>query len=456
MPHPRIKRHPNQRLGAVLAKLAVLAVLLSTLQIADLIGALPAGAGVITPYLKTEAGYTDNVRFRNPPTVDSPFFRITPGFRWQMGQSPHEFDGFAEVSYIQYFNEPELSNFDGGSFAVNYIYSHSPRWQFYARTRGSATYNPAEITDTGELITIQPGEGRIDRISLQLGAIHRYGNFDRIEGGYIGSHTTYTDPTQENSWFQEAYLIWATRFSQVYELSVNSRFSETRYERTPNVDRARIRVDVARFMGPNKRAFVGVGFRTTRYDNPTEEARTAADYDIYTLGAGYSHRVSPRFDWEISAGYSFVEGDTDFNNAADQGFPVFDLRATYKGPTWDLTGYARADLSEFDTLGENSGLTSNQSVGLSYNNRFTQRWTLWANAEYTLNNYQQDPAAISSTQRGKVHNYRAQAGISYQFTKRTRLSLEYHHLTRDAEETDDDRSENRIMLRLYTEYPFRW
>lgn len=456
MPHPPTKRHPTKRPGAVLAKLAVLAVLLSMLQIADLPGAPQAEAGVITPYVKTEAGYTDNVRFRRDPVVASPFFRITPGFRWQKGQTPHEFDGFVEASYIRYFNATELSNFDGGSLAVNYLYTHSPRFQFYTRVRGTATYNPAEISQTGELITIQEGDGRIDRISVNPGAIYRYGNFDRIEGGYVGSYTTYTDPTQENSLFQEGYLIWSTRMAQVYELTVNTRFTNTTYERTPTVNRARIRADFARLIGPNKRAFVGVGYRATRYESSTEELRTASDYDIVTLGAGYSHQVSPRFDWEISAGYSQVTGDTNFNNAADQGFPVFDLRATYKGPTWSLTGYARADLSEFDTLGNNSGLTSNHMVGTNYNYRLTQRWTLWALAEYTLNNYQQDPNVISSTQRGKVHNYRGQAGLSYQITKRTRLSLEYHHLTRDAEETDDDRSENRIMLRLYTEYPFQW
>lgn len=454
MPHPPQRLLPGQRYRLV-AALAWRVLLLVLLPLTYLSGVQPAAAGLVTPYVSATLGYTDNVRFSQVARADG-FFKVTPGVRLKVGQKPHELEAFVDASYIHYFRLTDLSNFDGGNLGLNYTYSPSPRFQFYTRVRGTSTYNQAALNQQGDLVTIEPGQGRIDRISTTIGAIYRYGPFDRIEAGYTFSPTRHTDPTQEDSVFQEAFLVWASRMAVKYESTLRATVQHTTYDQTPDMDRARLDLQLARYFGPTQRVFANLGLNITRSESSSEVVTSARNYEVATAGLGYSHQVSPRFSWEGSAGWSQVFGNSEFNNAAGQGFPVFDLRTNYKGTVWDLNAYARADLSEFDALGNNTGLTANYLVGASFRYRYTQHWTFFALADYTINEYKQDPQFAETSQGGRVHNYRAQAGVTWQLAKYWRLSLEYHHLTRDAEETGDDRSENKVMLILYSEYPYRW
>ncbi|RJX34622.1 MAG: hypothetical protein C4525_06580 [Desulfarculus sp.] len=447
-PQPRIK----QGVAAALAAPILLWALSCLLGLSD---ASPAQAGLITPYISTSVGYTDNVRFSRTARSDG-FLRVAPGVRLHVGQKPHELDAFADLAFIQYFHLTDLSNFDGGNLGINYTYTESPRFQFYTRVRGTSTYDQTELSDQGSLLTVGPGQGRTDRIAATVGAIYRYGPFDRIEGGYTASRTTHTDPTQEDSTYQEAFFIWSQRMAVYYESTVRLHYDHTTYDVTPDTSKGRVELELARYFGPTRRGFVSLALEASRADSSSTVVTSARDYEIATLSVGFSHRVSPRFKWEGSVGWSQVYGDSNYNDAANNGFPVFDLRASYKGPTWDVMAYTRADLGEFDALGENTGLTVNHRVGVNFRYRFAPHWSAYANAEYALNNYQQDPIFAQTSQRGRVHNYLIDAGISWQLAKNWRLSLEYHHVTRDAEETDDDRSENRVMLTLYTEYPYRW
>ncbi|MEW5913760.1 MAG: outer membrane beta-barrel protein [Thermodesulfobacteriota bacterium] len=439
----------------MLAALAASVLLWVLSCLLGLSSATPAQAGVITPYISASVGYTDNVRFSRVAHSDG-FFRVTPGVRVHAGQKPHELDAFADVSFIQYFRLTDLSNFDGGNLGVNYTYTPSPRFQFYARARGTSSYDQTELSDQGSLITVGSGQGRTDRIGITLGSKYRYGPFDSVEVGVGASRTTNTDPTQEDSTYEEAYLIWTQRVAVVYETIVRLHFDHTTYDVTPTTDTGRAEFELGRYLGPTRRGFVSLAFNVSRAQSDDSNLTSGRDYEIVTVTVGFSHRVTPRFKWEGSVGWAQVYGNSTYNDAANNGFPVFDFRASYKGPTWDAMAYTRADLSEFDSLGDNSGLTVNHRVGFNFRYRFTPHWSAYANAEYALNNYQENPAITQTSQRGRVHNYLIDAGISWQIARNWRLSLDYHHVTRDAEETDDDRSENRVMLTLYTEYPYRW
>ena len=416
----------------------------------------PAQAALITPYLTFSAGWNDNIRLTEVPRSDF-FFKAGPGIRGYWKWPEQELTLSAYAAYAQYFSLADLSGFDSANVGINYLYTPSPRWSFSVVEQYTSTFDKPELSDTGELIGVRGGTGRLDRNTLTMTVIHRYSQFNRWEAGYTNTFTKGEDEDNQDTVFHRVRFSWSHRLGPMWEMSLGGSGVHTTYSDTPDENRGRGFARLTRLMGPNLRIWAEGDYamnRTAATDQETEDTR---NYEQLNFSAGISHNVTPRLDYQFSAGWSHVFGNNSSNNgAAGQSFPLLNAKIKYTGQRYTFSAYALADLGQFDYLGDNRGLAVSHRVGVSFVYRLAPKQDLNFSADYSRNDYvENEEIDIDSTQ-GVVNNYRFTARWNWQVHPKWRMSLEYYYLRRDSEQNNDDRQQNQVLLMLYTDFPFRW
>ncbi|MCF8097670.1 MAG: outer membrane beta-barrel protein, partial [Desulfarculaceae bacterium] len=439
--------------GAVLLHLTL--CLLASLALAL---CLPATArpAIISPYVTLTGGWSDNVRLTRVPRSDF-FLKAGLGINGQWKWPGHELLVRAGAQYAKYLDLTDLDGFDSANLGFNYQYTPSPRWQFMVSDTYTSTFDKPELSDTGELVTVRDTTGRVDRNTFSLKAKHKYSSTGSVEVMYTNTFTRGENEDQEDTDFNQAAINWNHHLTYQWELGMGVSGTRTNYQISPDEERGRAYARLTRLMGPSMRTYGQLSYAINRAtdedDQLTDDSR---NYETLSFEAGISQDVSRRLSWSFGAGWSMVNGNDQYNNAADKGFPLLNASVTYRGPRWNLTGYATADLGQFDYLGDNSGLAVSHRAGVTYGYRFTKFQNLNLTAEYVRNDYQESPIENLNSQQGIVNSYRFLARYTWQVHRHWRLSLEYSYLNRDAEVDDDDRQQNQVLLILYTDYPFRW
>ncbi|MCF8034410.1 MAG: hypothetical protein K9K66_18435 [Desulfarculaceae bacterium] len=432
-----------------------LAAIALALALQGLAPARVCRAAEITPTLKFTFGWSDNVRLIQVPRADF-FVKAGPGISAYWKWPGHQLRLSGAVLYAQYFTLSDLDGFDNASLGLNYTYDPSPRWQFFVRDTFTSNFDAAQLNDEGEFVTTRNNTGRQDRNSLMVGARYKYGPSDYFLATLTDNFTIGDNEGQNNALYNRLDLTWNSRITQDYELTLGASGVRTDYQTTPDEDRGRGFVRLTRLVGPTQQIWGETAYTINRAVTETDEVGSGRNYQIASINLGYSHQVSPKWDYLISAGWSYVQGDQQSNSAANQGFPIFNLSTTYRGQRWFLRAYATADLGQFDYLGDNSGLTVSHRAGLSWQYKFSRRQDINLNLEYARNDYQENALLDDTDNQGTVDSYRFIATYNWQIYRHWRITLEYYYLNRDAEIDNDDRQENRLMLILNTDYPFRW
>ena len=429
---------------------------LALLFLAWLLGpAALARAALITPYINFTGGWSDNVRLTQVARSDF-YIKAGPGIRGEWKWPGHEFIASGEVMYANYLDLDELDGFDSASLGAIYKYQPSPRWRFEANDRFTSTFDKAELADTGELVTVRGDTGRVDRNTMTLRLTHQYSQHNSISAAYTNTYTKGQDESQETSLFNRLFLVWTHRLNYHWEFQAGGSVVRTDYNESPDEERGRAFTRLTRLMGPAKRIWGELSYTINRASTETEVVGDSRNYQVTAFNAGIFYGVSPRLDWRLSTGWSYVNGDQQSNDAASQGFPTLNGEINYRGRRWRLRGYAIADLGQFDYLGDNSGLTVSHRAGISWTYNLTRLQSLSLTAEYVRNDYQQAQDIALTSSQGVVDSYRFIARWNCQLYRHLRISLEYSYLNRDAEVDADDRQQNQVLLMLYTDYPFRW
>ena len=415
----------------------------------------PARAAIITPYATLTGGWSDNVRLTRMPRADF-FLKAGVGINGEWKWPGHSLLVNAGAQYAQYLDLSDLDGFDSANLGFNYKYEPSPRWQFMFSDTYTSTFDKPELSDTGELVTVRDTTGRVDRNVVSLKALHKYSSTSSVDVMYTNSFTRGENDDQENTDFNQLAVNWTDRLTYQWEFSVGASGSRTNYQLSPDEERGRAYTRLTRLVGPRMRTYGQLSYAINRATTSDELVDDSRNYETLAFEAGVNHDVSPRLSWSFGAGWSMVSGNDQYNNAADKGFPLLNASVTYRGPKWDLTGYATADLGQFDYLGDNSGLAVSHRAGISYAYRFTKFQDITLALKYARNDYQENPTVNLNTQQGVVNSYNFIARYNWQVHRHWRLSLEYSYLNRDAEVDDDDRQQNQVLLILYTDYPFKW
>jgi hypothetical protein len=228
------------------------------------------------------------------------------------------------------------------------------------------------------------------------------------------------------------------------------------YERTEDINRTRGSASLVRMLGPTASAMLTLGYTQVRAETDNPSVRKARDYEVYRAGFGYSDKVSPTFQWNAAVGWSQVDGDRQANDAAGTGYPTFSADMRWTGQRWRFTVNAYKSLGEQEVIGENLGLTLAHGGGMSFSYDLAKRWRITADASYVHNDYKQDPSLAGLQPGEDTDSFIGSLILTWRLTRRATLAFNYRHLTRDSQNDDDDRTQNRLFLVLTFENPYRW
>ncbi len=419
-------------------------------------GQAPASAGMLLrPTLSLGAGYDSNVRLRANAVGDA-YATVTPGLNLEAGPPENKLVLSGQARFNQYLRHTELSQFDGGSLSARWLRRLSDKTTLVASNVFSATYDQAELDETGQLLQVRDDSGRRDRNTTALRLLHSLGPRSNLSGGYTYSVSTSTSDGVESAVYQRAELGWQQALGPDYSLGLNADASHDDFERSADTNRGGLGLRLARLLSQVSEVYLFGRAGVVRSLSDDAALRDARSYDTYTARVGYKSQLSQRLSLDVSLGGSLVEGDSRGNSAAGSVYPSADASLNYRGQTWLTRVYANASLGEYEALGQNSGLTDTRRTGVSFSWTPQQHWRFFGSADLILDDYKQDPNAAGTSGVGDVESVRLSALLSRQLSEHWWASLEYVFLNRDAERDQDDREQSRILFTINTEWPLRW
>ncbi len=427
---------------------------------AALLGALmgapaPLSAATFTPGISLGAGYDDNVGIAQQPRGDF-FWLARPKASLEAGRPENRFTALGSLDYAVYQRLSDQTRRENASLGMKYHLATSPKWSMDAENTLSSSYDAVEQTDTGELTRLRAAGGRHDRNVTSVRSQYNLGPQTFVNAGYSLGFNRGNDEQSEDSSYQRVDLGGGYRLNPDWRTELKLEGYRDDFEVSDDLLKGTAEARLARMMGPLREAFLSLGTGVVRSESAVPLKRDARDYDTYTAKLGYKAELSPRLGLEAAAGASQVAADEKYNSAAGKAYPAGNLVVTYKQPRWQLRGYVEYKLAEYDTLGENSGLTVTSRAGGSWLWRMAQHWMLTAQADLVHDDFQQNPAASGVTSSGDVDSVRLGSALSYQLARDWKLSLDYRYLNRDAEINTEDRSQNRVLMLLSADWPQRW
>lgn len=415
-----------------------------------------AGAGLIKPWAEAGLGYDDNVRLKQEARADG-FVQGTAGLTVDMGPETNRLELSGALTYAQYFRLTDESGIQSGNAGVRWRRRFSPAWMMELSNRYNTTVDPVEETDTGAIARVRNTSSRRDRDTTRIMGEYRWGDMSRLSAGYT---YTWTDSSEENddvANYHQVDMGFSQRLGTDHRVEADGKAVHDDYQTTPDVNRTNLSARLVRMFGPLREAFVGLSY--DRADSLSDDpvVTKARDYQTYGAQLGWVHKVSPALDYRLVGGWSQVDADSKANASSGKGYPTMDAKITYRQKKWEAEAHATASLGEYDFLGDNSGLTVTQRVGGSWRWNFAKHWFINLLADYIHDDYEQDPTlADTSGTQGVVDTTRVGMILRWQLSKDLALKLDYRYLNRDAEQDDDDRSQNRVLLLLTSEWPRRW
>jgi hypothetical protein len=413
------------------------------------------GAFHFTPFVRAELGYDDNVRLKQQARGDF-FITAKPGFSLEWAEPTSKLSLQGDISYSEYYRLSEYTQVDGGNGSLSWDYTPSPLWKFQVYDKYSSTYDPPEVDENGRLVYVRSDSGRRDRNLAGLTLRRNFGP-DSFVGGFLrSSQDTYSSDAVGNSQRYEGGLSAGHRLGPDWRLEAGGSYYYNDYEHSEDINQTQGTASLVRMLGPNRSAMLTLGYTQVRAETDNPLVRQARDYEVYRAGLGYSHKVSPTFQWNASVGWAQVDGDHQANQAAGNGYPTFSADISWSGQRWRFTMNAYSSLGEQEVIGENLGLTLAHGAGMGYSYDLAKHWRITANVSYVHNDYKQDPALAGLQPGQDTDSWVAGLMLSWQFARRASLALNYRYLTRDSQNDADDRSQNRIFLVLTYEHPYRW
>jgi hypothetical protein len=408
------------------------------------------------PTVSIGVGYDSNVRLTRNAVGDS-FVSERVGAVLETGPVHNSLRvrGYAEAR--QYLRRTDLNrDLDSAGLMAEWNYAPSPRWRFHLTESFTSTYDPVQLSETGELLRVRADSGRQDSNSLGLRVTHQYGERNSVFASATHQYNQGDTDEIEKSQYVRGEVGASHHFSANYRVDASTYFARDDFQRTPDTDRQSVDLRLVRMLSKKEEAFVRGSATLVRSLSEDSLVRSARDYETYTGQVGYKNAFSPAFTLETAAGWSVVEGDPTFNSAAGKGFPAVDFTLRYLQAAWSLSVYGRATLNEYNAEGQNSGLTDSRRIGANLEYKLSQLLTFNAFADFVHDDFKQDPRAAQTVMQGDVESYRAGASLSYRFTRDVYLVLDYRFLERNADLDSDDREQNLITLTVNSDWPRRW
>lgn len=419
-------------------------------------GASKGGLGdSITPYVSTTLTYDDNVRLMKNPRSDA-YLTISPGFRARVGRPQNQLSVNGRLNYSYYFRLHEYTQIEGGGLGVTYTREPSPNWRWQVSEYYNSTYDSAVVSEQGDLIRVQPGEGRQDQNTFQVSMEHQSSPRDSEYARYRHFYNTGTADDYEDNQGHRVEAGLSRKLGPKLQGDLKTTVGRDLYSNSSDVDRLQVEGTLAHYIGPSRQVFLTLGYNISQPVDETDESAKDRDYTVYTISVGHSWAVSPTFSWGASVGWSSIEGQTT-DVSRGRGDPIFSLWVRASGERWSFNARVESRFVDYSFAGDVSGLSYSHRASAAFSYSLARHWRFSVQAQYISNDYSKNQDINSINQSsGRVDTLQAGASLWWQLSRYSTLLLDYRYLDRDAEDDDDDRRQNRIMLVLNIQYPYGW
>lgn len=408
----------------------------------------------ITPFLNVSLSYDDNVRLRQNPRADA-YLTISPGFRAQLGRPQNRLTVNGRMNYSHYFRLKEYTQIEGGSLGASYVREPSPNWHWEVSDYFNSTYDSAVVTEEGNLIRVQPGEGRQDQNTFRVSVEHTASKRDSAFARYWHFYNTGTQEDYEDSQGHRLNLGFSRKLAAKWQGDAQLTAGRDIYSRSADANRMTVDATLSHYIGPSREVFLTLGYNISRPVDDNAPSANDRDYTVFTASLGHSWAVSPTFSWGASVGWSQVEGQVQ-DVSRGGGDPIFSIWVRTSGKRWQFNARVESRFVDYNFAGDVSGLSYSHRGGMSFSYELARHWRLNMVADYIMDDFSNREITLVNQNTGKVNTLHLGASLWWQFSRYSTLMLDYRHLDRDAENDNDDRSQNRIMLILNLQYPFGW
>lgn len=420
------------------------------------LAATASRAMIVTPGVTVGVGYDDNVRLQSPPKSDF-FGLVRPSLSLDAGNRANRLTAVGSLDYAHYFKLSEYTRIESGRANVRYHKEFSGATAVDVYNNYTTTYDPADLSETGELVRVSSTQERRTHNTTGVAIQHALDPISRLGAGYQFGYSNSSDELDEEVYMQSGYFSWLQALNPHHHAQLVLKGKYDKWEVSPDIEEGSAEGTWFWLPDLRKTASFTAGASSLRAKDNDAQVNQARDYDLYWASVGFDHRFSPSFQWMVGLGWSYVNGDPGANTAAGSGYPTAQARIIYHGELWDLELYGRSSLDEYDAVGENSGLTKTQAVGLRWRRALAIHWNLTLYADYIRDDYQQDPRqARTSQNRGVADTSRLGTLLTWDIQRDVTLGLDYRFLDRNAENDDDDRQQNRVLLYVDYRWPMLW
>lgn len=417
-----------------------------------------AWAGIIfTPSISAGVGYDDNVRQQKARRGDG-FVTTRPAATLEAGKPNNLLQVSASAQFDKYYRLRQYDGFQNGDITARWRYLPSRIWAFEVYNAFSSSYDQEEIDETGGFTRVRPASGRRDRNTTGFRVTRLMGpGGSQLTAGYSYSITRNENPTLEDQATHHADLGLTYRLSPRYRASLFLTGDQDDYERSSDVQRGTAEARMAYLFNSHDEVWAGGVVGGSRSLSDSGSIREGRDYTYYSPRLGFKKAFSPKWELEGYGGVTYVEGEKSANSASGEYAPVGSLQLTYREKLWLFRISTLASMDENQSLGQNTGLVDRKQVSASLDARPAARWRLGFGADWVRDDYKQNQrAGISPTTLGYAEYWRFYSLASYQLTQHWSVKLDYRYLTRGSENDTDNLEQNRVVLSMDYELPFRW
>lgn len=419
---------------------------------------LPAGAGIIfTPSISAGVGYDDNVRQQRVRRGDG-FVTARPAATLEAGKPTNLLQVAASAQFDRYYRLHNYDGFQNGDITARWRYLPSRIWAWEAYNTFTSSFDQAEFDDTGNFSRVRQPSGRRDRNTTGARLTRLLGpGGSQITAGYAYTITRNEQPTVEDQTGHHADLGLAYRLTPRYRANLNLSADQDDYERSSDVQRGTAEARLAYLFNSLDEVWAGVVVGGSRSLSDVSTIQQGRDYTYYSPRLGFKKAFSPKWEMEGYAGATYVDGQQSANSAAGEYAPVGSLQMTYREKLWLFRLSGMASMDESQSLGQNTGLVDRKQVGASLDLRPQPRWRFSLGADWTRDDFKQNSqAGISPSNQGHAEYWRLYSLAAYQLTQHWSLKLDYRYLTRASENDTDNLEQNRVVLTMDYDLPFRW
>lgn len=409
-----------------------------------------ASRSQIIPSLTIQHQYDDNIYLSESHREKSDqITTVTPSVTYLVNNPVGNFSLLYAPTFVKYYDYDENDTIrHRADLSAGYYLSRHVRFNFSDSFLRSEDVSEEQYFDGSTKIRYRENRQTYYRNNATVSLNYFYARQSNVNIGFFHQYLENNDESLDDGSIYGPTVTIAHWFTSKTGTELTYQYQHGEYTRddisqpSNDYDGHDANIRFLHMFSPHTTAWIEYGYSLRSFEGPINTP-TEEDYTIHSGTIGFDHTFSRHYTLSLSGGAyrQIYDGEADNQSGFMYGASLTrDWRRaslTISGSGgWDEDFLAgdpnRSDFSEY----------VNGSVGFVF--RFTEDITSDANASYRRDDYQTGIDENTIT---------ANIGVSYTIFRWLWLSVDYHYITRDSDDPDDEFTDNRIALSLTASRP---